>query len=134
MLIMIADNRVKDRAFIPVLKAIYPLVKPTDEPPKLDLPRGWESGSWLMGLLEDAGFGDRVEVKCIDSWNEAKTVDEMAENMCLTRGFILPGYSDEEVEKVKELLPAELKKSKAFVMGDDGVKLRMRAWTAFAWK
>ena len=87
-----------------------------------------------MRVLGDAGVGDRVEIKCVDAYIEAKNTEEMAENLCHSKGWTFPDYSDEEMEQVKKLLAVDLENSKNFVRGGGEVKLRMRAWTALAWK
>lgn len=123
-----------ERSWPPALENVARIIRPHEEPYSWNIPDEWNRGSYLMGILEDAGFGHNVEVRSVPSLIEAKTLDEMVENMMPFKDMFYKGYSEEELARVPDLLKDELKKLTAFKEEENRVKVDMVAWVGFAWK
>ena len=94
----------------------------------------WCRGSWLMRLLEDTGFGDKVEVRPFTSYTEATSLDVLTDNMMLANAMFFPGYQEEELSRVRPILRRELSALEAYEEGDGFARIRMTALVGFAWK
>ncbi|MCJ1431855.1 hypothetical protein MMC27_001210 [Xylographa pallens] len=91
-------------------------------------------GSWLLKQLEDAGFGNNVELRPFRTHTSAGSLEELVDNMMLAKGFFFAGYSDEELGRAKELLEAEARKLRTFEEGEGGVRIGMKALIGVGWK
>lgn len=87
-----------------------------------------------MRLLEEAGFGNRVEVRSVKGKIEAKTLDEMAENMMFFKDMMFKGYTDEEVARLPGVLKEKLAGLEKFKQTENGVEIEMTAWIGVGWK
>ncbi len=94
----------------------------------------WGHGSWLMKVLESAGFGHNVLVKPMTTYMEAESLEQLTELLMLTKAIFLPGWSDEEVEKFKPVLEEEITKLDAYEVVDGKARIGMLAAVGFAWK
>jgi hypothetical protein len=98
------------------------------------IPEGWERGSWLMRLLENAGFRHNVRVVPVQTCTEARSLDELTDNMMIAAPMYLKDMTDMEKAKLRPLLKIELAKLDAFVEDDRGARIGMLAWVGIAWK
>ena len=87
-----------------------------------------------MKQLEDAGFGNAVQVKSMDSRIEAASIDELVANMLLFKDMFYKGYTDEEVARLPGILTEELRKLPHFEESDESARVNMVAWVGMAWK
>ena len=87
-----------------------------------------------MGQLEDAGFGNAVQVKSVDSAITAGSLDELVANMMLFKDMFYKGYTDEEIRKATAVLKEEVRKLPAFEETEGSVRIKMVAWIGVAWK
>ncbi|MCJ1393947.1 hypothetical protein MMC18_006824 [Xylographa bjoerkii] len=90
--------------------------------------------SWLLKQLEDAGFGNNVELRPFLTHTSAKSLDELVENMMLAKSFVFVGYSDEELVRAKVLFKEELRKLRTYEEGEGGVRIGMKALIGVGWK
>ncbi|PMD46346.1 S-adenosyl-L-methionine-dependent methyltransferase [Hyaloscypha variabilis F] len=123
-----------ERNFTDALEAAALRIRPRETPFSWDLPEEWGRGSWLMKQLEDAGFGNRVTVKRVEGRMEARSLDELVGNLMGAKDMFYKGYSDEEVERLPEVLKEEVKKLESYDEREDSVGIKMVAWVGFAWK
>lgn len=87
-----------------------------------------------MKQLEDAGFGNRVTVKRVEGRMEARSLDELVENLMGAKDMFYKGYSEEEIARLPEMLKQEVKKLEAYEEREGSVGINMVAWAGFAWK
>jgi hypothetical protein len=87
-----------------------------------------------MKQLEDAGFGNRVAVNRVEGRMEARSLEELVENLMGVKDMFFKGYRDEEVAKLPGVLQEEVKKLKAYDVREGSVGIKMVAWVGFAWK
>lgn len=109
-------------------------VRPDEKPFSWDVPGDWTRGFWLMKQLEDAGFGNKVELKSVASRVEAGSVEELVGNMMLFKDMFYKGYSEEELARLPALMNEEIRKLPDFVEGPGVVAINMVAWVGTAWK
>ncbi|KAI9731228.1 MAG: hypothetical protein M1834_005421 [Cirrosporium novae-zelandiae] len=124
-------DRVWPNAFLNTARTIRPHELPHNS---LGLDIKFMRGSWLMEMLENAGFGNNVEVRPFVTYTSARSLDELVENMMLAKGMFFPGYSDQELQRAKSLLREELQKTRTFEKVDGGVRIGMKAWIGVGWK
>lgn len=95
-------------------------------------------GSWLLAQLEDAGFGNNVELRPHVTYTSARSLDELVENMMLAKQMFFAGYDDEELERAKPLFGEELRRLRTFEElgggSGGGVRIGMKAWIGVGWK
>ncbi|MCJ1401713.1 hypothetical protein MMC11_004930 [Xylographa trunciseda] len=91
-------------------------------------------GSWLLKQLEDAGFGNNVELRPFLTHTSAASLDELVDNLMLAKPFFFAGCNDEELSKAKALFRVELRKLSTFEERMDGVRIGMRALIGVGWK
>ncbi len=65
---------------------------------------------------------------------EAGSLDELVGNLMGAKDMFYKGYSDEEVERLPEVLKEEVKKLESYDEREDSVGIKMVAWVGFAWK
>jgi hypothetical protein len=70
-----------ERNFDTALEKAALVVRPDEKPFSWNLNDDWKTGWWLMKELEEAGFGNKVQVKSVDGRSEASTLDELVGNM-----------------------------------------------------
>lgn len=88
-----------------------------------------------MAQLEDAGFGNNVEVRPFVTYTSARSLDELVENMMLAKQVFFAGYSDEELARAKLLFREELRKLRTFEEeANGGVAIGMKSWIGVGWK
>lgn len=80
-------------------------------------------GSWLVVQLEDAGFGNNVELRPCLTYTSAGSLDELVENMMLAKQMFFAGYSDEELERAEGVFREELRKLRTFEEWSGGREL-----------
>lgn len=69
------------------------------------------------------------------TYNEAQNIGMLAKNLMTFKSYFFPEYSDEELDKTKQLVEEELLKVPGFVVENDGrVKLPMLAVVGYGWK
>ncbi|MCJ1377327.1 hypothetical protein MMC17_000421 [Xylographa soralifera] len=124
-------DRVWPTAFLNAARGVRP-----HEPPKNGMAQSPEvmRGSWLLKQLEDAGFGNNVELRPFLTHTTARSLDELVENMMLAKAVFFQGYSDEELGQAKVLFMAELRKLRTFEEGEGGVRIGMKALIGVGWK
>ena len=91
-------------------------------------------GSWLVTQLEDAGFGNNVELRPFRTHTSAYSLDELVENMMLAKGMFFLGYSEEELGRAKVLLKVQVRKLRTFEEGEGEVRIGMKAFVGVGWK
>jgi hypothetical protein len=84
-------------------------------------------GSWFVALLEDAGFGNNVELRPCVMYSGAESLDELVENMVLVKEVFWKGYSDGELEMAKMVFREELRKLRTFEENEGVVRFEMKA-------
>ncbi len=52
------------------------------------------SASWLTTQLEQGGFRDHIELTQCATYTQARSVDELIDNMMLAKQMFFAGYSD----------------------------------------
>jgi hypothetical protein len=82
--------------------------------------------SWLIPQLEEGGFRNNVAVRPCATYTMAPSLDELVENMLLASQMFFPGFTDEEIEKVKPVFRQELQKLRTFEKFDRGVRIGMK--------
>lgn len=68
------------------------------------------------------------------TWLEARTLDELVENLLLFKDMFYKGYSEEEVKRLPGVLGEELRKLETFSEAEGRVAVEMIAWVGFGWK
>ncbi|MCJ1319156.1 hypothetical protein MMC15_004489 [Xylographa vitiligo] len=104
-------------------------VRPHEPPPTTAWPKAAKlmRGTWHLQRLEDAGFGNNVELRPFVTDASAGSLDELAGNMMLAEAVFVPGYRDEELRRAKVLLKAVLRKLRTLEEGVSGVRIGMKA-------
>lgn len=92
--------------------------------------RAWQ----LVKHLEEGGFSTDVEVRSFLTYTEAKSLDELVENIWLYKDMLFAGYDEAELIKAKAVLKEELKKTRTFEEVEGSVRIGMKAWIATARK
>ena len=130
-MLKIYTDRVWPTAFLNTARA----VRPNEEPKNgVELSQDLLRGSWLLTQLEEAGFGNNVEVRPAVTYTSANSLDELTENMMLAQGMFFPGFDASELETAKLVLREELRKARTYEETDGEVRIRMKAWVGMAWK
>ena len=124
-------DRVWPFAFVNAARAIRPL-DPVTSPMLLKVVqvRAWQ----LVKHLEEGGFSTDVEVRSFLTYTEAKSLDELVENIWLYKDMLFAGYDEAELIKAKAVLKEELKKTRTFEEVEGSVRIGMKAWIATARK
>jgi hypothetical protein len=101
-------------------------------------------GSWLMSILEDAGFGVRsgsgadliinASVKTVDVYIETDGLEQIVQYSMIFQKILCPDYSGEEIQRLKCLLMDEIPKIKGYSEIDGKSKIKMVAWLSVVWK
>ncbi|KAG9237740.1 S-adenosyl-L-methionine-dependent methyltransferase [Amylocarpus encephaloides] len=95
----------------------------------------WETGRYLMGMMEDAGFKrEGMSVKCVKGAISARSLEELVENNMLFKDIAYKGYSEEELGQVRVILAEELQKLEVYKKTDDGVEVEQWAWIGVGFK
>ncbi|KAG0648819.1 Methyltransferase tpcH [Hyphodiscus hymeniophilus] len=119
-----------ERSFDIALEKAALVVRPDEKPFSWGVSEDWSKGWWLMKHLEEAGFGNRVEVRSVNGRVEAKTLHELVGNMMLFK----ERYSEEELARLEVALKEEIRKLPQFEETEKDVGIKMVAWVGFAWK
>lgn len=98
------------------------------------LPLEQMTASWLVKQMEEAGFGNNVAIRPYVTYTSGG-LDELIDNMMLAKGMFFPGFTEEELERVKPIFREELQKCRTFeLLGDGTARIGMKAWILSAWK
>ncbi|KAJ9663103.1 hypothetical protein H2201_005774 [Coniosporium apollinis] len=124
-------DRVWPSAFCNTARAIRPHEDPQNS---IAIKPEWMRGSWLMTQLENAGFGNDVEVRPCLTYTSAPTLDELVDNLLLIKEMFFKGYSDEELERARPVFREEVRELRTFEERDGEARIGMKAWIGMGWK
>ncbi|TKA81838.1 hypothetical protein B0A49_01068 [Cryomyces minteri] len=104
-------DRVWSTAFLDIARATRPHETPQN---KMAIDLEYMRGSWLVAQLEEAWFGNDIELRPFSTSTNAASLDELVENIMLAKQMFFVDYSDEELERAKLLLRRELRRLRTF--------------------
>ncbi|KAI9820044.1 MAG: hypothetical protein M1827_006615 [Pycnora praestabilis] len=130
-----ALDRVWPIAFLNTARTIRPSSPPIN---KMAIKPEWMRGSWLAAQLENAGFGNNIEIRPYATHTSAGSMNDLVDNLLLAMPmFGGVEYTAEELEKAKVVFGEELRKLRTFEVqedGDGGVRIGMKAFLGIGWK
>ncbi|KAL3423371.1 methyltransferase type 11 [Phlyctema vagabunda] len=109
-------------------------IRPDSEPFSWGADPAWETDYFLMNALAQAGFGEKVSVREIQSAAEAPSLDELVDNMLLFKDMFFKDYNEEEKSMLPSILKDELRKLDKFSEKEGRAAVEMTAWMGMAWK
>lgn len=118
-----------DRVWLTAFYNTARTIRPDDEPQKLmALKPEMLRAAWLATQLEEGGFGNNVEIRSCVTYTEAGSLEELVDNMLLAKQMFFTGFSEEEMERVRPVFEAEIRKLRTFEEIDGCVRIGMKAW------
>lgn len=124
-----------DRVWLNAFYNTARAIRPNDEPQKpMALKPEMMRASWLAAQLEQGGFGNNIEIRSCMTYTEARSLDDLVDNMLLAKQMFFGGFNEEEIGRVRPIFKEELSKARTFEEVDGRVRIGMKAWIGVGWK